>query len=120
MNKKILIVEDEQAIGKALQLKLTHEGFEVDLVSDGQKALDSLGSGEYALMLMDLVMPNVDGFELLTKMQSTEGAPKVIVLSNLSQAEDAEKARSLGASGFFIKSDTPLNVIVEEVKKAIS
>ena len=120
MNKKILIVEDEQAIGKALQLKLTHEGYEVELVGDGQEALTALQSGEYALMLMDLVMPNLDGFELLAQLKEAENAPKVIVLSNLSQAEDAEKARSLGASGFFIKSDTPINVIVDEAKKALS
>ena len=117
---RILIVEDEQAIGRALQLKLTHEGYQVDLVGDGAQALSSLEQGGYSLILMDLVMPNLDGFELLENLQKQDGAPKAMVLSNLSQAEDADKARALGAAGFFIKSDTPLNDIIEEVKRALA
>lgn len=117
---KILIVEDEQAIGRALQLKLTHEGYAVELVGDGAQALELLKENSYDLILMDLVMPNLDGFGLLERLGKEAGAPKAMVLSNLSQAEDADKALALGATAFFIKSDTPLSDIVGEVKKALA
>lgn len=115
--KRILIVEDEKPLAHALELKLQHEGFTVTVVGSGQEALDMLASDTFDVMLLDLIMPVLDGFQVLQQLQGKPGIPAVFVLSNLSQHEDEERVLALGARKFFIKSDTPLTTIVEEVKK---
>ena len=117
-NKRVLIVEDEKPLSRALELKLGAVGFTVTVATNGQEALQLLESGEFDVMLLDLMMPTVDGFQVLQQIKDTEHRPVVFVLSNLSQHEDEERVLSLGAKKFFIKSDTPLSTIVEEVKNA--
>ena len=68
--KKILIVEDEKPMARALKLKLSREGFYADVVFDGQSALDALKKEKFDLVILDLVIPVVDGFEVLEKMKS--------------------------------------------------
>jgi two-component system, OmpR family, response regulator VicR len=116
--KKILIVEDEKPLSHALELKLSHEGFAVSTALNGQQCLDLLASETFDIVLLDLMMPVVDGFQVLTQLKAKGTMPYVIVLSNLSQHEDEERVLALGAKKYFIKSNTPLSVIVEEVKKA--
>lgn len=116
--KKVLIVEDEKPLSHALELKLSNEGFTVFVAHNGQEALEALKTGAYDVMLLDLMMPTVDGFQVLQQMKDLAHPPVVFVLSNLSQHEDEERVLALGAKKFFIKSDTPLSTIVEEVKSA--
>ena len=116
--KRVLIVEDEKPLSHALELKLASEGFATVVASNGQEALQLLKDGQFDVMLLDLMMPTVDGFQVLQQMKELSAKPTVFVLSNLSQHEDEERVLSLGAKKFFIKSDTPLSVIVEEVKNA--
>lgn len=116
--KRILIVEDEKPLSHALELKLVSEGYATTVVTNGQEALDALKAGEFDVMLLDLMMPNMDGFQVLQQMKDFAHKPIVFVLSNLSQHEDEERVLTLGAKKFFIKSDTPLSVIVEEIKSA--
>lgn len=118
-NKKILIVEDERAISKALQLKLTHEGFLVDAAYNGQEGIDLSKSNQYDLILLDMVMPIKDGFAFLEETNAAGRKSPVIVLSNLSQPEDIKKAKSLGAIDFIVKSDTPLSDIVNLVNNVL-
>ncbi len=115
----VLIVEDEKSIARALQLKLEREGFEVELAGDGEQAIKKIDEGTYALVLLDLVMPKVDGFKVLEHITSTKPGTQIFVLSNLSQEDDAAKAKQLGAKEFFIKSNTPLTKIVEHVKSVL-
>lgn len=117
VSKRILIVEDERPLAHALELKLKHEGFEVTTASDGQQCVNLVTSQPFDVVLLDLVMPVMDGFQVLEQLQKMPNPPIVFVLSNLSQHEDEERVRALGAKQFFIKSDTPLTTIVEEVKK---
>lgn len=117
VKKKILIVEDEKAMARALELKLSHEGFEVLSVSDGEKALAALVQEKIDLILLDLVLPKLDGFSVLERLLQQGSAIPVIVLTNLSQGEDEEKAKKLGAKAFFIKSNTPIAEIVARVKQ---
>jgi two-component system, OmpR family, response regulator VanR len=117
--KYILIVEDEKPLSHALELKLKNEGYEIVVATNGQEALDAIKSKQFDVMLLDLMMPTMDGFQVLQQIQSDEQKPKAIfVLSNLSQQEDEERVLALGAKKFFIKSDTSLSTIVEEVKVA--
>lgn len=116
--KQVLIVEDEKPLSHALELKLTHEGFKVTVAQDGQAALDLIAKNGYDVVLLDLMMPVIDGFQVLAQLKTAGSMPYVIVLSNLSQREDEERVLALGARQYFVKSNTPLAVIVEEVKKA--
>ena len=114
-SKKILIAEDEKPLAQVLTLKLERSGFDVRVAVNGQEALDVLAKEKFDLVLLDLVMPKVDGFGVLKELKKRGDATKVIVLSNLSQEEDAKKAKELGAQDFFIKSNTPIADIVEKV-----
>ena len=117
--QKILIAEDERPIAKALELKLKHEGYEVGVAFNGVEALESLKADAFDLVLIDIMMPEMDGFELLQKMKDDGITAPAIVLSNLSQVEDDQKAKELGAKDFFIKSNTPLADIIDYVKQVI-
>lgn len=113
--KKILIGEDEKPLAQVLTLKLKKAGFDARAVTNGQEVLDALAQERFDLVLLDLVMPKVDGFGVLEELKKRGDTTKVIVLSNLSQEEDAKKAKELGAQDFFIKSNTPIADIVEKV-----
>ncbi|PIR93812.1 response regulator [Candidatus Falkowbacteria bacterium CG10_big_fil_rev_8_21_14_0_10_39_11] len=119
MSKKILIVEDEKPMAKALELKLTSEGFEVEIAADGVKAIELLESGAFDLMLLDLVMPGLDGFGVLQQIKDKNIKTNVIVSSNLGQEEDFKRAKDLGAVDYLVKSDTTLAQIVEKIKTYI-
>ncbi|HSW98311.1 MAG TPA: response regulator [Candidatus Saccharimonadales bacterium] len=117
-HKRVLIVEDEKPLSHALLLKLEHEGCKVSVANNGQQCLDLIESEGFDVVLLDLMMPVMDGFQVLERIGALEQRPVVFVLSNLSQREDEERVVALGAKKYFIKSDTPLSVIVDEVKKA--
>lgn len=114
-NKKILIIEDEKPMARALELKLTHAGFEAKAVFNGEEGMALLQKEAYALIMLDLVMPKMDGFKVLETINEKKIKTPVIVLSNLSQQDDEKRAKILGAKEFFIKSDTPIAIIVEKV-----
>lgn len=113
--KKILIIEDERPMARALELKLTHAGFDVKTVFNGEDGLLLLEKETYALVICDLVMPKIDGFKLLKILQEKGNKTAVIVLTNLSQEEDEKRAKALGARDFLIKSNTPIATIVDKV-----
>lgn len=117
--KKILIIEDEKPMAHALELKLTHAGFEVKAVFNGEEGIKLLQKETYALILLDLVMPNVDGFTVLEILKEKKIKTPVMVLTNLSQDKDEERTKALGAKEFFIKSNTPIATIVEKVIKLL-
>ncbi|KXK26625.1 MAG: Alkaline phosphatase synthesis transcriptional regulatory protein PhoP [candidate division WS6 bacterium OLB20] len=119
MSKKILVVEDEKPIAKALQLKLNSSGYEATIAGDGEEALQVLAAGgSFDLVLLDLVMPKLDGFGFLAQARENGlSIPPVIVSSNLSQEEDIQRAKDLGAVSYYVKSNTPLSVIVEKINQ---
>lgn len=119
--KRILIVEDERPLSQALSLKLQGAGFETTVATDGEEALNLIKTELFDALLLDLVMPILDGFQVLQQLQKLSKKPPVIfVLSNLSQHEDEVRVRALGAQKFFIKSNTSLSTLVDEVKKAVN
>jgi len=118
-NKKVLVVEDEQPIAKALELKLSKSGFAVQLAFDGQEALKMLDQEKFDLVLLDLIVPKVDGFAILAQINKKNIKVPVIVTSNLGQEEAIKRAKSLGAIGYLVKSDTPIKDIVDKINSII-
>lgn len=113
--KKILIIEDEKPMSKAIELKLSHAGYNVKVVNDGMEWLKILEWEKFDLILVDLIMPKLDGFGVLSRLKEMWNKTPVIVLSNLSQEDDENKAKSLGAIGFFSKLNTPISDILSQV-----
>lgn len=117
--KKVLIVEDEKPLSHALELKLGHEGIATAIANNGQECIDLLAKEQFDVVLLDMMMPVMDGFQVLEHIQAMPGThPTVFALSNLSVHDDQTRVLGAGAKKYFIKSDTPLSVIVEEVKTA--
>ena len=117
INKKILIIEDEKTLARALELKLTRAGFEVSVVFNGQEGIERLKKEFFELILLDLIMPKMDGFTLLSNLKKMRIKTPVAVLTNLSQESDIERTKKFGVKEFFIKSNTPIAVIAEWVIK---
>lgn len=113
--KKILIAEDEKPMATALELKLKKAGFDAKAVYEGRTAIARLQEEKYDLLLLDLMMPEFDGFEVLKKIRELKINTDVFVLSNLSQEEDRKKSMEFGAKEYFVKSDTPIADIVNKV-----
>jgi len=110
--KKILIIEDEKPMARALELKLTYEGFEATTAFNGESAIETLEKEIFDLIICDLVMPKVNGFKVLETLKEKKVKTPVMVLTNLSQEDDEKRVKSLGAKEFFIKSNTPIANIV--------
>lgn len=114
--KKILIAEDEKSYSRALVLKLQNAGFKAESVNNGEEALDSIKKGSFDLLLCDLVMPKMNGFQVLEEIKKQGLKIPVIGLSNLSQADDEEKMRGAGAVDFLSKSNTPIVDVIKRVE----
>ena len=117
--KKILIAEDEASLAKALALKLGGLGFGVKVATDGEEALVELKKNHYDLLLLDLMMPKLDGFGVLAAMKTWKSKPLVLISSNLSQKSDRDKAIKLGAKDFLVKADVSLKAVVETINKML-
>ncbi|HXV27053.1 MAG TPA: response regulator [Candidatus Paceibacterota bacterium] len=115
-NGTILIAEDELPLAKALAMKLESAGYTVTAVTNGSECLAELKAKKYDMLLLDLIMPETDGFAVLEELKSRGTKIPTIVLSNLGQEEDIERAKSLGAKDYFIKADTSLSAIVDMVR----
>jgi len=117
--KNILIVEDEKPLAHALELKLKREGFEPTVCVTGQEGMKEAVTGKYAIILLDIIMPEMDGFGLLQEMVKKKVKTPVLVLSNLGLEEDKQKAKGLGVIDYFVKANTPIASIVKRVKDAL-
>lgn len=118
----ILVVEDDSFLRKLLCDKLRHEGFELFEAADGQKALDFLKDNRPILMLLDLIMPGVDGFHVLESVRADERIKDlpVIVLSNVGEKHMIERIQQLGADDYLIKAHFFLDEIAERITKVLS
>ncbi|MBI2052722.1 MAG: response regulator [Candidatus Ryanbacteria bacterium] len=114
---KILIIEDDKFLRDLLVGKLEKEGYKVFIGEDGLKGLAAARETPPHLVLLDLVLPGLNGFEVLSRLRD-EKIP-VIVVSNLGSPEDIERAKSLGAKDFLVKAHNTPNEIVERVKKVL-
>lgn len=118
----VLVVEDDSFLRKLLCDKLRHEGFELFEATDGQQALDFLKDNRPILMLLDLMMPGVDGFQVLESVRRDERNKylPVIVLSNVWEKQMIERVQQLGADDYLIKAHFVLDEIIERITKVLA
>lgn len=119
MEKKfIFIAEDDKAYGKVYKSKLENEGYEVEVVEQGDRVVPELKKRKPDLVILDLLMPEKNGFEVLEEIRQDASLRdlKVVVASNLSQEIDQEKVKKLGVVDYFIKSDISIFELTEKIK----
>ncbi len=119
--KKILVVEDDTLLTEMLVKKLKGENALVDHAADGEDAISMIKTNKYDLILTDLLLPKVSGFEVVEAInldENAKGTP-VIILSNLGQKEDIERGIKLGVKLFLIKAILSLDEILEAVEKVL-
>ncbi|OGZ96038.1 MAG: hypothetical protein A3I44_00070 [Candidatus Sungbacteria bacterium RIFCSPLOWO2_02_FULL_51_17] len=121
MAKKILFAEDEPALQRALSESLREAGFAVVSALDGEAACAKVVEEKPDLILLDLILPKKDGFEVLRTLKNNPSVADipVIVLTNLEGTTEAAHAIELGAVGYLIKTDYRLDELVEKVKEAV-
>jgi DNA-binding response OmpR family regulator len=118
LNKKILIVEDEKAIINGISDLFAHEGFEVLKAGNGQEGLDLALSDHPDMILLDVLMPDTDGFFLLENLRKDDWgkSAKVLMWSNSRGVETIERTKKLGVLDFLIKSDWEYRDIVKKIR----
>ena len=121
MPKKILIIEDDSFLQGLAAGKLSKDGFQVLTASTGEDAVKIADSENPDFVLLDLVLPTMDGFTVLEKIRSNAALAKtpVIVFSNLSEDKDIARARELGATDFMIKSNFTLDESSDKIKSIL-
>ena len=121
MAKTILIVEDDKFLRELITQKLIKEGYETSEAIDGEEGIKKVKEEKPDLVLLDLILPGIDGFEVLSKKREDPALVQipVIILSNLGQKEDVERGLKLGAIDYLIKAHFTPGEIIEKVKNAL-
>ncbi len=119
--KKVLIVEDEQLIGDLLQRKLREEGYYALVARDGEAAVKQIREEKPDIILLDIVLPRLNGFEVLSEIRKDETLRKipVIIISNSGQPTEIEKAKESGVRDWLIKTEFDPQEVSEKVRRQI-
>ncbi len=117
--KKVLIIEDDSFLQGLEATKIIKSGYEVSSAQTGEEAMKKITEPGIDVILLDLLLPDFDGFQILQKIKETEATKNipVIIFSNLSETKDIEHAISLGATKFMVKSNFSLEELIEQIKK---
>jgi CheY-like chemotaxis protein len=121
MAKKILIVEDEKILARLLEKKLNALGYEASIAWDGEEGLTKIKELKPDLILLDIIMPKLDGFELLeiTSRDKKLNKIPVIIISNSGQPVEIERAKKLGVDDWLIKTEFDPQEVIDKVIKQI-
>ena len=119
--RKILIIEDDKFLRELISRKLSSEGFEIIEAVDGENGLEILKEKKADIILLDLILPGIDGFEVLSRLKDDPllAEVPVIIFSNLGQREDVERGLKLGAVDYLVKAHFTPNEIVEKIKDVL-
>jgi len=119
--RTILLIEDDPFLVDLYNTKLKEEGFEVEIAVSGREGLRKFKEKKPDLILLDIVLPDLDGWEVLEGIKKLDKLDdlKVIVLSNLTEQGDVKRAQELGATRYLIKSHFTPTEVVQEIKKII-
>jgi len=121
-NHKILIIEDDRFLSSLMKARLEKEGFSVTQAFNGEEAMGLLKKDQPDMIVLDLIMPRVSGFEFLENISVDPQISKipVMILSNLGQESDIQKVKRLGAIQYFVKVKTSIDELVNHVKELLS
>lgn len=119
--KRILIVEDEELIAELVQRKLQDEGYYVFVAKDGEDALKQIKEKRPDLILLDIVLPRLNGFDVLAELEKDEELKliPVIIISNSGEPEEIERAKAAGVRDWLVKTDFDPKEVVEKVQRQI-
>ena len=119
---KIIIVEDDPFLIDIYKDKLEESGYAVETVEDGDQVLNKITEARPDLVLLDIILPNVDGWEILRTIRNKPDTKdlKVIILSNLGQKEEVEKGVDLGATKYLIKAHFTPSEVIKEIKELLN
>lgn len=117
--KRILIIEDDKFLAKMLARMLESHKYETILAVTGKEGLIKASGEDVNLILLDIMLPDIDGFDLLETIKGNDKTKKipVIIISNLGQPEDIQQGRALGAKDYLVKSDLSLDDVIKKVRK---
>lgn len=120
--KKVIVVEDDEHISKVYEIKLAKEGIDAKVARDGEEAVVMITAEKPNLIILDLMIPKKDGFGVLEEIKKNPelASIPVIILSNLGQKSDQDRALALGANEYLVKVDYPIQDIIEKVKGYLS
>jgi len=118
MSKKILIIEDDKFLRELIVKKLVKEGYEISEAVDGEEGVKKVKEEKPDLVLLDLILPGIDGFEVLSRTKEDPALSQipVIILSNIGQKEDVERGLGLGAIDYLIKAHFTPGEIIEKIR----
>jgi len=118
MAKKILIIEDDKFLRELIVKKLVKEGYEISEAVDGEEGIKKVKEEKPDLVLLDLILPGIDGFEVLSRTKEDPALSQipVIILSNLGQKEEVERGLKLGAIDYLIKAHFTPGEIIEKIR----
>ena len=121
MAKKVLIVEDELSMQRALRSKLEQSGYAISTAADGIQAIEEMRKNRPDLVLLDLIMPRLDGISVLREMKKDEELRDlpVVILTNLSTGDKVAEAMQLGTFDFLVKANYSLDDVLKKVKERI-
>jgi len=116
--KKVMLIEDDRFLSSLLRARLEKDGVTVDQMFDGENAVERLTAERPDLVVLDLIMPKINGFEVLKAMSLTPGLDRtpVVIVSNLAQDSDIEKARQLGAKAYFVKVKISIDDLIGKIE----
>jgi len=119
--KKILLIEDEEIMVDLLQKKLTQEGYEISVARNGEEGLKFARKISPDLVLLDIIMPKIGGFEVMEEMAKDEDLKKIpiIIISNSGQPVELDRAQKLGAKDWLIKTEFDPREVLDKVVKQI-
>lgn len=120
--KKVIVVEDDEHISKVYEIKLAKENITAIVARDGEEAVIKIAAEKPNLIILDLMIPKKDGFGVLEDIKKNPelASIPVIILSNLGQTSDQERALALGANEYLVKVDYPIQEIIDKVKGYLS
>ena len=116
--KKVMIIEDDRFLSSLIKARLEKEGFTLVQAFDGEEAITLVKQEKPQLIILDLIMPKVTGFEVLEAISLSPDLnhTPIVILSNLAQDSDVAKAKSLGATDYFVKVRVSIDDVIQKVK----
>ncbi|PIP17254.1 MAG: response regulator [Candidatus Portnoybacteria bacterium CG23_combo_of_CG06-09_8_20_14_all_37_13] len=120
--KKILIIEDDQFLRDLIERKLIRTGYQVLNTNDGAEGLKMINEEKPALVLLDILLPSMSGWEILEKIKADPAINKipVLILTNLGEKEDLERGLKMGADDYIIKAHFTPNEIIDKIEKCLN